>query len=155
MNERMIKMSAEKSIKGQCLCGAVCVTVDAPLGDISACHCEMCRKWSGSIQMGIEMPRGAVTITGPVKTFQSSEFAERGWCEACGSAVWLRDTQGGNAGYFELTPGLFENAGGAALTREVYADCCPQGYALAGDHERVSRAEYEAENLHVNEGVAK
>ncbi len=101
------------------------------------------------------MPRDAVTITGPVKTFQSSEFAERGWCETCGSAIWLRDTEGGNAGYIGLAPGLFENAGGASLVREVYADNCPTGYALAGDHARVSRAEYEAENLHVNEGATE
>ncbi len=148
-------MNAEKIIRGNCLCGAVSVTARAPLGDISACHCEMCRKWSGSFLMGIEMPRDALTITGPVKTYQSSEFAERGWCDICGSAIWFRDTKGPGAEYIELVPGLFQNAGGASLVREVYADNCPEGYALAGDHERVSRAEYEAQNLHVNEGAAK
>ncbi len=101
------------------------------------------------------MPRGAVTITGPVKTFQSSEFAERAWCDRCGSALWFRDTKGPGAAYYELAPGLFENAGGATLIREVYADCCPQGYALAGDHVRVSRADYEANNLHASEGATQ
>jgi len=34
----------------------------------------------------------------------------------------------------------------AAVMREVYADRCPSGYALAGDHARMSRAEYERDN---------
>ena len=148
-------MTGDKHQNGQCLCGAVNVQVTGPLGDISACHCEMCRKWSGSIQMGIEVPRDAVKITGPVKAYQSSSFSERAWCETCGSDLWLRDTEGRGAGFIELVPGLFDNAGGATLTREVYADRCPQGYALAGDHERVNRAEYETNHPHVNEGAAE
>lgn len=145
----------KQDTKGACLCGAVRITVVAPLNDISACHCEMCRKWSGSIQMGIEVPFDAVTVSGPIKTFQSSVFAERAWCDTCGSAIWFRDTEGRGAGFFEFAPGLFENAGGATLTREVYADRCPSGYSLAGDHERVSRADYEINNPHVSEGVSE
>ncbi|MCB1362976.1 MAG: GFA family protein [Rhodobacteraceae bacterium] len=137
------------SVTGRCLCGAVRIVVDAPMAEISACHCDMCRRWSGSVQMGMEVPEASVSVSGPVKTYRSSHFAERAWCDTCGSALWLRDVEGRNAGVFELVPGLFDNAGGARLTREVYADRCPDGYALAGDHERISRAEYEAVNAHV------
>lgn len=135
--------------KGHCLCGAVTVTTDALSNEISACHCDMCRRWSGSIQMGIEVPFDAVTISGPVKTHQSSRLAQRAWCDTCGSALWFRYTTDRDAGYFELAPGLYENAGGATLTHEVYADRCPDGYALAGDHDRVTQAEYEQDNPHV------
>lgn len=137
---------------GSCLCGAVHVSVDAPMSKISACHCDMCRRWSGSIQMGIEVPETSVTITGPVKTYRSSSFAERAWCETCGSALWFRDFDGRDAGFFEMTPGLFENAGGARLLREVYSDRCPEGYALSGDIERVTKADYEAQYAFVPEG---
>ena len=137
---------------GSCLCGAVTIRVTAPVGEISACHCRMCRTWSGSIQMGLEVPSDAVSVTGPVKTHQSSHLAERAWCDTCGSALWFRYTSGRDTGYFELAPGLFESAAGAVLTREVYVDRCPQGYALAGDHQRVSQAAYEAANPHLNEG---
>ena len=101
------------------------------------------------MQMGIEVPHDSVTITGPVKTYQSSSFAERAWCDACGSALWFRDTEGPNSGWFELAPGLFDNAAGARQTREVYSDRCPEGYALAREHERVTRAEYEQKYAHV------
>ena len=143
-------MSATK--EGRCLCGAVRIGTDALGDEISACHCDMCRRWSGSIQMGLEVPRDRVSVSGPVKTHQSSPIAERAWCDTCGSSVWFRYTDGRDAGYFELAPGLFDNAADATLTREVYADRCPSGYALAGDHARVSRAEYERTNPYVTTG---
>ena len=133
---------------GQCLCGAVRIRATlAP--EISACHCEMCTRWSGSVQMGIEAHEDSVSVSGPVKTFQSTPFSERAWCDACGSALWLRNTSGEDTELYEFVPGLFENAGGARLTRIVYADCAPDGFALAGDVERVSKADYEREYAHV------
>lgn len=140
------------SLSGRCLCGAVRVVVTGPLGELSACHCDMCRRWSGSIQMGIEVAESGVDVSGPVKTYQSSSFAERAWCDTCGSALWFRDTVGEAKQFFELAPGLFDNAGGARLVREVYADRCPRGYALAGDHTRVSKEDYERMHEFVPEG---
>ena len=140
-----------QTTQGHCLCGAVRVTVTGPLGDISACHCEMCTRWSGSIQMGIETPQEQVEITGPVKSHRSSSIGERAWCDTCGSAIWFRYPEGPDAGYFELAPGLFPNADGAQLVRIVYADRHPDGYALAGDVERVSKTEYEARHPFVSE----
>ncbi|MDD9976467.1 MAG: GFA family protein [Boseongicola sp.] len=116
---------------------------------ISACHCEMCTRWSGGVQMGIEAPEGGVTISGPVKTYMSSSFAERAWCDICGSALWLRNVAGHDVGSYELVPGLFDNAGDAKLKRIVYADCAPAGFALAGDVQRISKADYEKEFDHV------
>lgn len=142
-------------VAGHCLCGAVQVTARSLSDTISACHCEMCTRWSGGIQMGIEVADHDVTVTGPVKLYRSSDFAERAWCDACGSALWLRNIAGQDTGYFEFMPGLFENAAGAVLKRIVYADRAPDGYALAGDVERVNKAEYEAIHDFVPEGEQK
>jgi hypothetical protein len=109
----------------------------------------MCTRWSGSIQMGIEAETEGVSVEGPVKVYRSSPFAERAWCDICGSALWLRNVDGPETGFYEFVPGLFENAAGATLTRVVYADCAPDGFALAGDLERVSKADYEREHDHV------
>lgn len=147
-------MTMRGAIDGHCLCGAVTVRAARIADVMSACHCEMCRRWSGSIQMGIDAPEAAVTVSGPVKTYASSEFSERAWCDRCGSALWLRNTAGPDTGLYEFVPGLFENAAGARLIREVYADRCPDGYALAGEIERVSKADYEARHMHVPEGCA-
>ena len=144
-------MSEQEHHSGRCLCGAVTVEVTGPLGDISACHCVPCTRWSGSMQMGIEIPRDRITVEGPVKTFASSSFAQRAWCDTCGSALWFADTDGGAPEVLELAPGLFDNAGGAVLKRVVYADRHPDGYALAGDYISVTKAEYEAKNQHVED----
>ena len=140
-------------VEGRCLCGEVTVTLDHAPGEISGCFCDLCTRWGGGLQMGMEAPAEAVRIEGPVKTHRSSRLAERGWCDTCGSALWLRNVDGPDTGVYEFLPGLFENAGGARLTRVVYADCAPDGFSLAGDHDRISRTQYEAENPHLNEEV--
>lgn len=135
-------------VSGQCLCGAARVTGE--IGDtISACYCEMCTRWSGGIQMGIEAREENVTVSGPIARFRSSEMSERLWCKTCGSAIGLYNLIGEDAGLYEFVPGLFPNAGGARLTRIVYADCGAEAYQLASDAKRVSKAEYEAEAFHV------
>lgn len=136
--------------EGRCLCGAVRVRVETPLAEISACFCDLCRRWGGGVQMGIAVDETAVAIMGPVKRHRSSKLAERAWCDTCGSALWFRYLDG--SAHFELAPGLFENAGGARLIRVNYADRAPAGYDLAGDVERVSAAAYARRHPVVEEG---
>lgn len=100
--------------------------------------------------MCLDVNADDLTVRGPVKTYASSSFAERAWCGTCGSALWIRDMVDGGKLY-ELMPGLFDNAGGAMLNREVYADRCPDGYALAGDHPRITAKDYEKQNRHVSD----
>lgn len=139
--------SGSEQHDGHCLCGACRVRVDGPLGDLSACHCDMCTRWSGSVQMGFEVAADRLDVEGPIKRYRSSAIAERAWCDDCGSALWL---SGPDMSVVEIVPGLFENAGGARLARIVYADRCPDGFALTGDDvQRVSASEYEASEPHV------
>lgn len=131
------------ALNGRCLCGAVIVRVASHAGAVSACHCVMCRRWGGGVTMGLEAPAGAVRVSGPVRSFASSDFAERAWCETCGTQLWLRDRDGP----YDLSPGLFDGAG-LRLVREVYADRA-EIFAFAGDHERVTAVAYEAAHRHV------
>ncbi len=128
---------------GQCLCGAVRVEVEHLADTMSACHCSNCQRWTGSVFMGLD-GRG-VRATGPVKTYAATGFSERAWCDRCGSALWIHDT---GSQVYDLMPGLFDNFANAKLVREVYADKCPSGFALAGEIDRVTKANYEAGNLH-------
>jgi hypothetical protein len=57
----------------------------------------------------------------------------------------MRDTGQDDTPY-ELMPGLFDAARGWPLRSEVYFDRAFVSARLAGDHRRVTRAEYEAEN---------
>lgn len=136
--------------KGRCLCGAVTVSVTGDLPTTaSACHCRMCQIWSGAAFWGMHVPADAVQVDGPAKLYQSSSFAERAFCAECGSHLWFRDF----GADYEFVPGLFEAAREVALTREVYADRALACVPLAGDHQRVGQAEYEASNKFVEDGA--
>ena len=76
---------------GQCLCGAVRITAKNAQNDVGACHCEMCRRWSGGPLMAIDCGSD-VSIEGAenVSVYDSSAWAERGFCSKCGSHLFYR-----------------------------------------------------------------
>jgi len=127
-------------MKGQCLCGAVELRVGRHAGGVSACHCSMCRRWSGSAALGFSAQAAGLSVSGPVKSYRSSSFAERAWCDRCGSHLWIRDDDA----EYDLMPGLFDDARDLPLVREIYFDRAWAFAPLAGDHPRLTRADYEA-----------
>ncbi|MCB2128988.1 MAG: GFA family protein [Rhodobacteraceae bacterium] len=135
-------------IEGHCLCGAVTVTVLRHAGYTGACHCRMCQRWTGGLFVSFDAPADAVTVTGEATRHASTSFAERAFCPVCGSHLWMRDTDREDAPY-DLMPGLFDAARGIPLKSEIYTDRALPGLALAGDHRRATRAEYEAKHAHL------
>ncbi|PRY24512.1 hypothetical protein CLV78_103379 [Aliiruegeria haliotis] len=127
-------------MKGRCMCGAVQVEATPETQELHACHCEMCRRWTGSAFVEIDVADGDLSWSGPVKTFTSSDWAERAFCAECGSTLWYRMTSPEHRGY-SVSAGLFENAGGLSLSREIFIDCKPEGFAFAGERERLTEAE--------------
>ena len=128
-------------VHGQCLCGEVKISTTPARPVLGACHCGMCRSWASS--MFISIPAGPdLEVSGPVKTFASSEWAERAFCSNCGSSLWYKITAPGpGSGQVNLSAGLFENAAGGQLGHELFIDKKPDGYAFAGDHETMTEAE--------------
>lgn len=135
-------------IEGHCLCGAVSVRVTGHGGFTGACHCRMCQRWSGALFVSFNAPADAVTVTGEVTRYQSAPFAERAFCPRCGSHLWMRNTEADDSSY-DLMPGLFDAARDIPLQSEIYTDRALPGLALAGDHRRATRAQYEARNPHL------
>ncbi|MCC1494776.1 GFA family protein [Cognatishimia sp. F0-27] len=128
------------TLEGRCLCGAVTVTARAATQPrLHACHCAMCRRHTSGLFVSIETE--APEITGPARSFQSSDWAERGFCGTCGSTLWYGTRADGVR---HLAAGLFEDAGHGRMEIEFFADCCPSGYALAGTHRKMSTAETQA-----------
>jgi len=127
-----------RTVEGRCLCGAVTVTATVTDPILRACHCDMCRQHTSSMFVSLATDPGSIKITGPAKSFISSEWAERGFCEVCGSTLWYGTQHDGER---HLAAGLFENAAGAPLKLEFFSDQIPEGYALAGSHKRLTTAE--------------
>lgn len=138
-------------IDGKCLCGAVTVSIVPANTSLHACHCDMCRAWAGSTFMAVEAKKDSLKVDGPVKVFSSSDWAERAWCDTCGSSLWYKLTVPGHENY-GLNSGLFPDAGGTVLDLEYYIDKKPAGYDFAGEHARLTRAEVEVMFASIGEG---
>ncbi|MFT6024551.1 MAG: hypothetical protein ACI9PY_002678 [Ascidiaceihabitans sp.] len=131
-------MNETKHIKGRCMCGAV--TVEATMSEpaLRACHCDMCRRHTSSMFMSLRTDAGSTKVAGPAKSYRSSDWAERGFCEVCGSTLWYGTV---HDGVRNLAAGLFDDAAGAEMMIEFFADAAPVGYALAGGHKKLTTQE--------------
>jgi hypothetical protein len=125
---------------GSCLCGAVRYKAATDTATLGACACDQCRRHTGSLLVGLGVMADAVRWDGVPATFRSSDWAERGFCPACGSTLFYRVTAGPMAGYTSLAAGSLDDLAGLSLGHEYFADACT-AYSLAGDHARISRAE--------------
>lgn len=126
---------------GQCLCGAVKFTAQDVDTHIHACHCSMCRNWTGGPMQAAQV--GSVNFTGEqfIKRYASSEWAERGFCTECGSSLFYHLKE---PDMYMLPTGLFHDAEQFELAGEIFVDEKPGGYAFAGDHPRMTAAEFMA-----------
>lgn len=122
-------MSEQSSAEGRCLCGAVTMTV-AQVGDeLTACHCEMCRRWGGGPLLALSCGSD-VQIEGAdaVGVFDSSQWAERGFCTKCGTHLFYRLKQ---AQQYHVPLGLFGDAVEPTLSMQVFIDKKPGCYSFA------------------------
>jgi hypothetical protein len=130
---------------GGCLCGAVrFVALDVP-SHMHACHCSICRRISGSATISVSIPAAAMRVTGEehIVTYVSSEWAARSFCGTCGAGLWYRLTVVEEADYI-VSAGTLDDLSGLVMDREIHIDTKPDGWAFAGDHPRLTAAEFEA-----------
>lgn len=128
---------------GKCMCGAVRFTIRDLTTDFGACHCKMCQRWAGSAYMSLTVPADTVTFEGTenIGRYQSSEWAERAWCNKCGSNLWYQVTaEGPYAGALHIAVGLLDDTTGLEITREYFVDEKIKGLKLVGDHKQYDTA---------------
>lgn len=114
---------------GKCLCGAVTLRVQHWKPTMSACHCNICRGWSGGPSMTLECHE-APQIEGieHVRTYASSDWAERGFCSHCGTHLFYRLKEGE---FYALSVGLFKEGGAWPFELQVFTDEKPDHYRFA------------------------
>ncbi|WP_317057033.1 GFA family protein [Roseovarius rhodophyticola] len=129
---------------GRCLCGAVEIELSQTPKSTGACHCSMCRKWSGGVFLGLNVKAGEAKIKGEdnITAFTSSEWAERCFCNICGTNLFYRVTMDGPIkGDMHIGLGLLDKPDGIIMTEEIFVDEKPDGYAFAGDTKKMTGAE--------------
>ncbi len=124
---------------GSCLCGAVRITANQAKNHVGACHCSMCRTWGGGPLMAIDCGT-EVEVEGEdhVSVFESSEWAERGFCSKCGTHLYYRLKQNGQ---FFVAAGIFSDSSGLAFDHQVFIDEKPDYYAFVNETKNMTGAE--------------
>ena len=131
-------MGEHESVRGTCLCGAVTLTAHA-VEEYGACHCGMCRKWGGGPLMAVDCGQTVrIEGEGSVGVFDSSPWAERGFCTKCGTHLFYRLK--GNQEY-HVPVGLFGDAVTGLFSLQVFIDKKPESYAFANQTETMTEAE--------------
>lgn len=127
------------SATGKCLCGSVTFTAEAVESHLHACHCAMCRSWTGGPMLAATA--AGVTFKGEehIVRYDSSEWGARGFCGRCGSSLFFHLKP---ADQYMLSLGSFDDQSGFDLAGEIYIDAKPPGYGFAGDHPRQTGEEF-------------
>lgn len=128
---------------GGCLCGAVRFTARLHTTAYDACHCEMCRRWTGTALLSLPVLAANMDWTGAerIATIQSSPWARRAWCNACGSGLYYMALDGPGDPHYAVPIGLFDDANGLVMETEIWVDQKPDSFALAGSAKSYTRAE--------------
>lgn len=130
---------------GQCMCGAVRFTATNVPDKFGVCHCEMCRRWTGTAFANVEVPNDSLHWEGvaQIATLQSSQWAERGWCRRCGTPLYWRMTEeNAYSSTTDVSLGLFDDPSVFTMASEIYIDHKPTSFAYEDQgQKKLTRAE--------------
>lgn len=132
-------MTETKTYTGTCLCRAVSVAARLDKAAMGACHCGMCRKWTGGPLMAVEC-HDTLTWTGDehIGVYDSSAWAQRGFCKQCGTHLFYRLK---DRPFYALPAGLLDTMQDFVFDHQVFIDEKPANYSFANDTENLTGAE--------------
>lgn len=129
--------------EGKCLCGGVKVKAKTLSPHIGVCHCFMCRNWTGGPLFAADCGQAVeFEETDNISTYSSSEWAERGFCNKCGSHLFYR-LKGNNQ--YMMPVGLFPDTIHWKFDHQIFIDEKPNYYCFANNTKEMTGAEVFAE----------
>ena len=87
----------QQSVSGSCLCGQVAFDIQLPTKWCAHCHCSICQRahgaafvtWVGVDEQSFHYSSGRKSV----RWFGSSEKAERGFCDDCGTTLFFKSSR--------------------------------------------------------------
>lgn len=119
------------AIRGSCLCGGITFEIDRASGPVEYCHCNRCRKVSGSSSLltVVVATKDYRFLTGRelVKTYAAPILYappayQSYFCSTCGSQVPPPSPEGE---FFEIAAGLFDDDFGLRPDKHIFVDFMP------------------------------
>src|SRR5436309_8222659 len=109
------EFSVSRKISGSCLCGCVRFEVEPPFIRAGHCHCERCRKHSGTaVCTQARVPREQFRLSQGkqlIRVYGKGDGAVKAFCRNCGSSLFGGDWPDGTEvsillGAFDADPGI-------------------------------------------------
>ena len=93
-----------------------------PMGPVVACHCGQCNRATSHFLAASNVQEAGVSWkeTSGLKWYQSSDFAERGFCGSCGSNIAWRISDDETRKNISLMAGTFDDQSGLKLDRHIF-----------------------------------
>lgn len=109
---------------GRCACGAFSYEVKGPPVVVAQCHCDECRRISGTGHtIGAMFSLESLILNGKIGKFKyiSNNGSEvtKGFCPSCGSPIFGMNTQSPN--HVTLSLGTMDDAADLAVQVVIYA----------------------------------
>ncbi len=120
-------------MKGKCLCGAIEAVADDQ-HDVGLCHCDMCRRWTGGPFFAVHCGQNVTFLGDTPLIYQSSEWAERGFCGKCGTHLFYHLLPKNE---YILSAGLFQDQD-FDLESEIFIDEKPDYYAFSNETKKLT-----------------
>lgn len=120
------------------MCGAVRFAADDVSKEFGICHCIMCQQWAGGPFPAVSARQVSFQGEENMTRFQSSDWAERGFCKICGSNIYYKIKKNDD---YDICLGVFDDKSEFTLRSEIFIDRKPDCYNMAGDHARLTEAE--------------
>ena len=115
------------AIRGSCLCGAFRFEIDQAAGPFEVCHCNRCRKRSGSAGLAMigVMSDGYRVLSGTdhAETYSAPILKtpppyHSYFCRTCGSPL----PRPNPSGWFEIPAGLFDDDPGIRPDKHIFTE---------------------------------
>ena len=119
------------AIRGSCLCGGVTFEIDRAIGPVEFCHCNRCRKISGSASLltvrvktqDYRFLTGADLVKSYAAPILYSPPAYQSFfCSNCGSQVPPPSPEGES---FEIAAGVFDDDFGIRPDKHIFIEFMP------------------------------
>ena len=132
-------MDVIENATGKCLCGAVKVKAKTMSTHVGACHCSMCRKWTGGPLLAVDC-KSDVEFEGKenVSVYNSSEWAERAFCSKCGTHLYYRLKE---QDLYIMLAGLFDTDAKLHFDHQIFIEEKPEYYSFANETKNMTGEE--------------
>lgn len=113
-----------RTFDGGCHCGAIRFRAAGPLRQILICHCSDCLRITGTSwgATAVHQDNFVYLTDHRPRWYQSSQSAERGFCDRCGSQMLYRRH---DAPLISIAPGALDDSDMLTVSGQIFASSHP------------------------------